>query len=106
MSNRTKLKKQAPARRTPAFWLMIAGVILLLGVVVFAIVSARTGQPKPSGTAGSNGGTPKLAVDKEQIDFGDVAMNKPVTATFKITNEGTGTLVFSAAPYIEVKEGC
>jgi hypothetical protein len=106
MSNRTKPKKKAPARQTPALWLMIAGGVLLLGVVVFAIVSAQAGNKNPSSAAASDGGAPKLVVDQEKIDFGDVPMNKTVTATFKIKNEGTGTLVFSAAPYIEVKEGC
>ena len=102
----TKLPKTAPKRQTPALWLMIAGGVLLLGVVVFAIVSAQAGDKNASTGTAPDGGTPKLVVDQEQIDFGDVPMDKPVTATFKIRNEGTGTLVFSAAPYIEVKEGC
>jgi hypothetical protein len=109
MSNRTrKQHKPTPARRSaiksPAVWLVIAGAVLLLGALVFAATAANRTAAANRPPAAS--GAPKLVVDQEQIDFGEVAMNKPVTATFKITNEGQGPLQFTQAPYVEVLEGC
>jgi hypothetical protein len=62
-----------------------------------ALRGAR-GAPAPDG--------PRLAVNPEKIDFGKVRLGKRVRASFTIANKGAGLLEFTAAPYIEVKEGC
>ena len=51
-------------------------------------------------------GAPSIKVDKDQVDLGDVKLNKPVEVSFKITNVGDQTLRFEEQPYIEVVEGC
>jgi hypothetical protein len=51
-------------------------------------------------------GAPSLKIDKEFVDFGDVRYERPVGASFQLTNVGDRPLKFSRAPYIEVVEGC
>ncbi len=51
-------------------------------------------------------GQPKLAVDRDKLDFGTVPLNKPVEATFKLTNVGDKPLQIEGQPTIQVKQGC
>ena len=53
-----------------------------------------------------SGGTPRLAVDQQKIDWGTVkdGTNKIITIT--VTNTGEGTLRFKEKPYVQVVEGC
>ncbi len=62
--------------------------------------SAATGSPAQVT------GQPKLAVDREQIDFGKVPLDKTVKATFKLTNVGDQPLQILSQPVVEVKQGC
>lgn len=102
MSSRAHGKKSSarpPARRTtPWLWVLIGGGLLL---VAAALALALGG-----GGGGSASGTPKLAVDKDEVNLGDVKLGQTVTVDFTLTNTGDGPLTFSKAPYIEVKEGC
>jgi hypothetical protein len=63
-------------------------------------------QPAQAAKAPQFTGGAKLAVDQEKINFGTVPLNKPVKATFKLTNVGDQTLEIDGAPKIEVKAGC
>jgi len=53
-----------------------------------------------------SGGTPRLAVDQEMIDWGTLKNNTPKVITITVTNTGDGTLRFREKPYVEVVEGC
>jgi hypothetical protein len=55
---------------------------------------------------GAGGGTPKLTVDQDKIDYGYVKFGENKTFAIKVTNVGDGTLRFKEKPYIEVLEGC
>ena len=55
---------------------------------------------------GDGGGTPSIAVDQQQIDYGDVKFGVEKTFAIKVTNTGDGTLRFKEDPYVEVVEGC
>jgi hypothetical protein len=79
------------------------GAVLLLLAALFVYNGSR---PSKSGVQQQVSGAPALNVDKERIDFGDVKMDTPVTATFKISNTGDQPLRFSQAPKVEVVEGC
>lgn len=60
-------------------------------------------------TASSENGTntgPRLAVDREEIDFGRVPLDKTVRAVFTITNDGDSTLTLDASSPVQVLEGC
>ncbi len=51
-------------------------------------------------------GRPSLKVDREKVDFGDVKLDKTVTATFTLSNVGDQALRFTRQPFIEVAAGC
>lgn len=51
-------------------------------------------------------GGPRLRLDRDQIDFGDVHLGNTVRASFKITNAGDGTLKLDVPKVATVVEGC
>jgi hypothetical protein len=73
----------------------IIGGILLIVAALFVFASNSDGS-----------GTPKLAVDQQMIDYGDVKFNVEKTFAIKVTNVGDGVLHFKEKPYIQVLEGC
>lgn len=93
MSKKNKRRKQ----RKPFPWPFVAlgGILLIFAALFFA---------NQGGDDGS--GTPSIAVDQQQIDYGDVKFGVNKTFAIKVTNTGDGTLRFKEDPYIEVVEGC
>jgi hypothetical protein len=89
-----KNKRQKQQQKFPWLFLALGVVFIALAVFLFA----RQG--------GSGGGTPTIAVDQQQIDYGDVKFGVNKTFAIKVTNTGDGTLRFKEDPYIEVLEGC
>ncbi|MBV6391166.1 MAG: hypothetical protein KPEEDBHJ_00374 [Anaerolineales bacterium] len=89
-----KNKRQKQKQKFPWLFLALGVVFIALAVFLFA----RQG--------GSGGGTPTIAVDQQQIDYGDVKFGVNKTFAIKVTNTGDGTLRFKEDPYIEVLEGC
>ncbi len=85
-----------PKRMLP---LLIAGVGLLLIGGMIALSGA-------GGSGDTGGGTPRLVVEQQVFDYGDVALNTPITTTFVLRNEGDGVLRILNAPQVEVREGC
>lgn len=91
--------------------LLVLGGALLIGLALFALWKTG-GLGNPAGDAASSpvgsevGGTPRLEVDREKVDLGDVPVDQTVSVTFLLSNTGDGTLSFSKEPYIEVVEGC
>ncbi len=86
------------------FWPVAAilGGVLLVGLAGFAIWRGQA-APKP---APEVAGSPRLKVDKEQVDLGDVRLGQTVDVAFDLTNVGDQALDFTTPPYVEVVEGC
>jgi hypothetical protein len=80
------------------FLLVLLGVAVIAAALVFA---SQAGSQETTGVVG-----PRLSVDQEVIDFGQVKMGQPVSAAFKLTNTGDSDLRLTKEPYIEVVEGC
>ena len=93
--NRHKARRQKQKKSFPWILLVLGGAFL----VVAAFLFARQG-------GGDGGGTPSIAVDHQQIDYGDVKFGVEKTFAIKVTNTGDGTLRFKEAPFIQVLEGC
>jgi len=89
-----KRKRQKQMQRSPWMIAVIGGVLLVIAAYFFA------------GQNGDGGGTPSIAVDQQQIDYGDVKFGVNKTFAIKVTNTGDDTLRFKEDPYIEVLEGC
>jgi hypothetical protein len=101
MSQHNKKNNKLSKRKNWPIILLAGGGALLLIGAFFAFV-----KPSQINAARDDSGTPRLEVDQELVDFGDVKVDRLVEATFRLTNSGEGTLRFTDAPYIEVLEGC
>jgi hypothetical protein len=100
----TKGKGQGKSGKSNLPLILVGGgAVLLLLAALFVYTGSRSSK---SGVQQQVSGAPALKVDKERIDFGDVKIDTPVTATFEIYNTGDQPLRFSQAPKVEVVEGC
>ena len=98
--------KRPPARRkrssTPlAAWLLVGGGLVLLAVV--AVLAWPRAVPKAQMEVT---GAPKLKVDQDKVDLGNVTLGQTVEVTFQLTNVGDQPLRIAHAPFVEVVEGC
>jgi hypothetical protein len=85
------------------FWIPSAiGVGVVTGVVLWMAILqyGAAGEPAPHRVG------PRLAVDRELIDFGAVRYNQFVEARFRLKNVGDQPLRLPASPPLEVVEGC
>ena len=95
--NRTARKLKREQNKKLSRILLGLGGVLLLAVVAFSIFQNY---------ADTGGGTPRLAVDQQKIDWGTLQDGTKKVITIKVTNTGTGTLRFKETPYVQVVEGC
>jgi hypothetical protein len=80
--------------------LWAAATLVLLGIVYgYRSLTATPFVPEVTGQ-------PSLAVDQNELDFGDVRFNRYVTAEFDVTNVGDVLLRFTRNPWVTVAEGC
>lgn len=93
MSQRRKPRKHG-GRRNLALPAIVFGALLILAAVILL-----TRQD-------SGGGTPRLAVDTQKIDYGYVKFGETRAFEIQVSNAGDGVLRFEKEPYIEVLEGC
>ena len=104
-SPRNNRKSPSGSRRSPlAVIAVIGGGLLLVLAISWALLSGK--DRSAAGFVPQVSGAPSLAVDREQIDFGDVKFNQTVTAVFNLSNVGDKTLKIVKEPVIELKEGC
>ncbi len=83
---------------------VLVAVIIVVVLAGFLVVMSMNGSG-PKTTTQVNG-APKLQVDREMIEFGDVKLGKTVEAIFVLSNVGDKLLQITEKPYIEVLEGC
>lgn len=86
------------SERLPLFLLFGAAAILFVAGVVLWWTTASTETAARTG--------PRLSVDRNEIDFGRVPLDKSVRAVFTITNEGDSTMTLDASSPVQVLEGC
>jgi hypothetical protein len=94
--NKRKRKQQQKVS-TPLIILLIGGALLVIGAAVFFAFG---------NAASDGGGTPKLVVDQDKIDFGYVKFGNNKAFSIKVTNAGDGLLRFKEKPVVEVLVGC
>ena len=95
MSKKQNHRRQKQKKGFPWMLLAFGGILLVIAAFLFARQGGNDG-----------GGTPAIAVDQQQIDYGDVKFGVNKTFAIKVTNTGDGTLRFKEEPYIQVLEGC
>jgi hypothetical protein len=88
--------KQQGGRRGGWRW-VVAGGVVLVGVAAFWW---PLGAQKPSG------GTPRLVVDRTEIDLGYFPYDKRAKAVFTLTNAGDAPLRILEVPPVKALKGC
>ncbi len=100
MSKKGKNKKstvQPVTQRSWLLWVVVAGVFLIIGGLSYILIIG----PNTPET-----GKPKLVVDRNEVDEGYQKLGATVHTTFKLRNEGDGTLRILDQPQVKVVEGC
>jgi hypothetical protein len=100
-SQTRKSKKTAGRSRIPLFLALGGGLVL-----VIAGLGLWASRKPPPISGPEQTGTPRLQVDQDKIDLGEIKLGQTVKVSFKLNNTGLQPLRFSEAPYIEVIEGC
>lgn len=76
-----------------------------VGVVLVAVIAVIAGWWLWN-TPEASGGTPKLAIDREVVDLGDLPFETPARVVFTLSNAGDGTLRIPDVPRVRAEEGC
>ena len=93
-------------KRSYVPFLLLGGGALLALVVGILVLSKPGAQSSPTATPAQVTGKPQVALDKTQIDFGQVKLGKTVQATFRVSNVGDQPLKIVEEPLVEVQRGC
>lgn len=80
--------------------LLVVAVLVALGTWFFLVKSS------PQVVAADYRGGPRLAVDRDLVDFGNVRFEKFVTASFRLRNVGDQPLRLAVDRRVEAIEGC
>ncbi len=95
-------KRPKQVKKSFPLWLIISG-LALVGAAVIVLLSSSGNKKADIEVTGA----PRLKVEQEVYDFGDVKLGgMPIRTVVKVTNVGDQPLRFKDAPYIEVLEGC
>ena len=98
-------RNTSPPRRTP--WPLVLSGVALLAIIAGVLLLSNLGRgPSGAGNPAQAAGGPVLALDRDEINFGKVPLDKPVKATFNISNAGSQPLQILNQPIVEVKQGC
>ncbi|HWR65219.1 MAG TPA: hypothetical protein VN364_03795 [Bellilinea sp.] len=99
---KTKLPSRQAKRKNVPVWLILSGIGLILVALVVFLSSIG---PKKADIEVT--GSPKLKVEQDVYDYGDVKLGGvPIRTVVTVTNVGDQPLRFKEAPYVEVLEGC
>ena len=81
--------------------LFAVGILLVGGLI--AILFSRSGGEEfvPEVTGG-----PRLQVDTELVDHGDVILGTTIQSVFRVKNVGDSDLIIRGEPAVELLEGC
>lgn len=90
---------EKPQTKFPLAWLFGgAALLILVGIGVWFLSTTIEVGP------GSTG--PRLSMNAERLDFGDVKLGKTVRAEFVVTNTGDRNLTLDSSTPVRVVEGC
>lgn len=105
MSKKSRTKKQPapPPRRLPWLWLVAGGTVLL----IVGGLAAMWGWPGtgPAVTPVVSG-SPRLDVDRTEVDEGYIKLGRTIRTTFTLANVGDQPLKILETPQVELVEGC
>ena len=76
-----------------------AAAVVAVAVIASVLWVARSPQP-------ASAGTPRLEVDRTEIDLGYMRFDTTARVLFTLTNAGTGPLRVTEAPRVKLVAGC
>ncbi|MBZ0292061.1 MAG: DUF1573 domain-containing protein [Anaerolineae bacterium] len=86
------------------------GIALVVVIILFgaAIVFSPTDQSgTPENFVPQVLGAPRVAVAQDEVDFGDIKLDRTVEAVFRVRNIGDQVLrILDQEPSVELVEGC
>jgi len=97
MSTKKRVEPPAPRRGRRRWW--------VVGVLVAIVAGAGTFWWQ-SESLGTLSGAPRLVVDREVVELGDLPFEAPARVVFTLTNAGDGTLKMAEVPRVKAVEGC
>jgi cell division septal protein FtsQ len=89
----------------PPGYVVVAAIVAGGLLLIFGALSLLGGSKSPKATIEVTG-QPRLKVDQESVDLGDISLGTTVQTAFILTNVGDQPLRVTPPPYIEVLEGC
>lgn len=100
----TRPHKRRPKKTSPSFLLMaaIVGGGLLLFLAALSVLGGSGGRKAAIEVTGQ----PRLKVDQEVVDLGEIQLGQTVEVAFVLTNVGDQPLRVTDPPYAEVVDGC
>ncbi len=101
MSKRRKGQTAPPAQGRRARTIVLGGVAIALAAVGAAAAWWLSGEP-----GAATAGTPRLVVDRREVDLGYRRFDEPARVVFTLTNAGNGLLRLSEVPRVKVAAGC
>lgn len=94
-------------------WLAPALLVLASIAIVSSLFwMAQRSQPAPAQTLAPQNDSaqratgPRISVDQELFDYGDVKFNTPIETVVRVTNVGDQRLALERTPAVELVEGC
>jgi hypothetical protein len=98
------MSRPTKSTRLKPFYAMFSVLIVMAGLLA---ACESVGQAPSANSAPTKvTGQPRLSVDRTQVDFGKVPMDKMVKATFIVTNIGDKPLQIMGEPTVKVAKGC
>jgi hypothetical protein len=77
---------------------------VLAGAIIVAVAAAVLWlRPTPKAV---NAGTPRLVVDRTEVDLGYQRFDTPARVVFTLTNAGDTSLQLTETPRVRVVAGC
>jgi hypothetical protein len=98
------MSRPTKSTRLKPFYAMFSVLIVMVGLL--AACESAGQAPSANNAPTKVTGQPRLSVDRTQVDFGKVPMDKMVKATFIVTNVGDKPLQIIGEPTVKVAKGC
>jgi hypothetical protein len=99
-------RRKRPVEKSRSVRRLLVPAVIGLAIVVGAVSLILLPRGDSTSNAAQYQGGPRLAVDKDLIDFGNVPYRKVVKASFRLRNVGDKPLTLPANPPLETVEGC
>ena len=96
MSKRKRV--EPPPRRARWRW-------AVMGALAVIVLGAGTFWWQTE-SLGTYGGTPRLVLDREVVELGDLPFEAPARVVFTLTNTGNGPLRIAEVPRVKAVQGC